>query len=175
MAASVNPFNWKLRNGELRAVTGFRFQRAMGSNFSGVAKCCRRVSDAVVSLNDAISLMTDVELRRRKIGNLLFNLAQPTLLCRRDKEGTRKANDNHRRFCEPFGWSDHMRDEVCKQPQGKFIPVVDFSRCEAKGPCAEACPYDVFEIRKIDPSDYANLGSCRSLKTGPTAEEFRIR
>jgi hypothetical protein len=90
MAASINPFDWKLRNGELRVVTGFRFPRAMGSNFSGVAQCCRRVSDAVVSLNDAISLMTDVELRRRKIGNLLFNLAQPTLLCRRDKEGTGK-------------------------------------------------------------------------------------
>ena len=26
-----------------------------------------------------------------------------------------------------------MSDEVCKQPQGKFTPVVDFSRCEAKG------------------------------------------
>jgi 4Fe-4S ferredoxin len=44
-----------------------------------------------------------------------------------------------------------MSDEVCKQPQGKFIPVVDLSRCEAKGPCAEVCPYDVFEIRKIEP------------------------
>jgi hypothetical protein len=35
-----------------------------------------------------------------------------------------------------FGWSNNMRDEVCKQPQGRFIPVVDFSRCETKGPCA---------------------------------------
>jgi NAD-dependent dihydropyrimidine dehydrogenase PreA subunit len=52
-----------------------------------------------------------------------------------------------------FRWSNSMTDEVCKQPQGKFIPVVDFSRCEAKGPCAEVCPYDIFEIRKIEPSE----------------------
>lgn len=57
-----------------------------------------------------------------------------------------------------------MTDEVCKQPPGKFIPVVDFSRCEAKGPCTEVCPYDVFEIRKIEPSDYANLGLLSKLK-----------
>jgi 4Fe-4S ferredoxin len=57
-----------------------------------------------------------------------------------------------------------MTGEVCKQPQGKFIPVVDFSRCEAQGPCVEMCPYDVLEIRKIEPSDYANLGFLSKLK-----------
>ena len=64
-----------------------------------------------------------------------------------------------------FRWSNSMTDEVCKQPQGKFIPVVDFSRCEAKGPCAEVCPYDIFEIRKIEPSDCANLGFLSKLQS----------
>lgn len=50
-----------------------------------------------------------------------------------------------------------MKDDACKQPPGKIVPVVDFSRCEAKGPCVEVCPYNVFEIRKIEPADYANL------------------
>jgi hypothetical protein len=37
-----------------------------------------------------------------------------------------------------------MADKVCKHPQGDVIPVVDFSRYEAKGPCVEAfkeCPF----------------------------------
>ena len=57
-----------------------------------------------------------------------------------------------------------MSDETCKQPAGRTIPVVDFSRCEAKGPCAEVCPYDVFEIRKIEQADYANLGLFAKFK-----------
>jgi len=57
-----------------------------------------------------------------------------------------------------------MHDEVCKQPSGKFIPVVDFSRCEAKGPCVEVCPYGVFAIRSIEPADYAKLGFLSKLK-----------
>jgi NAD-dependent dihydropyrimidine dehydrogenase PreA subunit len=57
-----------------------------------------------------------------------------------------------------------MTDTECKQPAGKLKPVVDFSRCEAKGPCAEVCPYDVFEIRTIEPADYAKLGFLAKLK-----------
>ena len=57
-----------------------------------------------------------------------------------------------------------MSAEDCIQPQGKFIPVVDFSRCEAKGPCAEVCPYDVFEIRIIEPCEYATLRPLSKLK-----------
>jgi 4Fe-4S ferredoxin len=57
-----------------------------------------------------------------------------------------------------------MSDQVCKHPQGNFVPVVDFSRCEAKGPCAKVCPYDVFEIRTIERSDYARLGLFSKFK-----------
>ena len=55
-------------------------------------------------------------------------------------------------------------EDICKQPAGRLIPVVDFTRCEAKGPCAEVCPYDVFEIRTIEPSDYAKLGVLSKIK-----------
>jgi 4Fe-4S ferredoxin len=57
-----------------------------------------------------------------------------------------------------------MGDIVCKQDPGTIVPVVDFSRCEAKGPCVEVCPYDVFEIRKIEPADYAALGTLSKFK-----------
>ncbi len=57
-----------------------------------------------------------------------------------------------------------MSDAVCNQPLGPFIPLVDFSRCEAKGPRAEVCPYNVFEIRKIDDADFAKLGLVAKFK-----------
>jgi NAD-dependent dihydropyrimidine dehydrogenase PreA subunit len=38
------------------------------------------------------------------------------------------------------------------------IPVVDHGRCEAKRDCVRVCPNDVFEVRRIDPDDFALLG-----------------
>ncbi|MBO9818491.1 NAD(P)-dependent alcohol dehydrogenase [Xanthomonas phaseoli pv. dieffenbachiae] len=35
-AAAINPIDWKVRNGELRMVTGNSFPRALGSDFSGI-------------------------------------------------------------------------------------------------------------------------------------------
>ena len=49
-------------------------------------------------------------------------------------------------------------DDLCKHPPGRFTPVIDHARCEAKGPCVEVCPYDVFEIRKIERADHALSG-----------------
>ena len=37
-AASVNPVDWKIRNGMMKFMTGRRFPRAMGSDFSGVVE-----------------------------------------------------------------------------------------------------------------------------------------
>lgn len=34
-AASINPMDWKIRNGGMRLITGFRFPRAMGTDFAG--------------------------------------------------------------------------------------------------------------------------------------------
>ena len=35
-AASVNPMDWKIRRGEMRALSGFRFPRGLGHDFAGV-------------------------------------------------------------------------------------------------------------------------------------------
>ena len=57
-----------------------------------------------------------------------------------------------------------MSDIDCKQPPGKTMPVVDYTRCEGKAACVEVCPYDVFEIRKVEPSDHARLGAMSKFK-----------
>ena len=46
----------------------------------------------------------------------------------------------------------------CPQPPGKYEPVIDRSRCEAKGPCVAACPYGVFEISALTAEEKAGLG-----------------
>lgn len=55
-------------------------------------------------------------------------------------------------------------DSHCKQPPGKFIPVIDRSRCEAKGPCVTACPYQVFEISPLTAEEKAGLSFLGRLK-----------
>jgi NAD-dependent dihydropyrimidine dehydrogenase PreA subunit len=45
------------------------------------------------------------------------------------------------------------------------VPRVDRGRCEGKKDCAEVCPYDVFEIRRIDDADFAALGPLGKLKS----------
>jgi 4Fe-4S ferredoxin len=56
-------------------------------------------------------------------------------------------------------------DKKCKHDAGIMIPVVDLAKCEAKGPCVEVCPYDVFEIQKISKSDFAKLPFIAKIKT----------
>ena len=53
---------------------------------------------------------------------------------------------------------------ACPQPPGEFEPVIDRSRCEAKGPCVPACPYAVLEIRPLADADKAALGFFARLK-----------
>ncbi|HMV42320.1 MAG TPA: 4Fe-4S binding protein [Leptospiraceae bacterium] len=53
----------------------------------------------------------------------------------------------------------------CEYSAGEYIPIVNFSKCEAKGPCIEVCPYDVFELRKIEEKDYNSLTLAGRLKT----------
>lgn len=53
----------------------------------------------------------------------------------------------------------------CKQDAGLFTPVVDRARCEGKADCVRVCPYSVFEVRRIDDSDFAGLGLFGRLKS----------
>ena len=54
--------------------------------------------------------------------------------------------------------------ELCKAAPATWRPVVDHARCEAKRDCVDVCPYDVFEVRRIDDADYAALGWLARLK-----------
>jgi len=52
----------------------------------------------------------------------------------------------------------------CKQEPGEFAPVVDRGKCEGKSDCVRVCPYDVFEVRRIDDEDYDTLSFIARLK-----------
>jgi NAD-dependent dihydropyrimidine dehydrogenase PreA subunit len=52
----------------------------------------------------------------------------------------------------------------CKKEPGELAPHVDRSKCEGKSDCVRVCPYDVFEVRRIDDGDYAALSLFARLK-----------
>ena len=47
---------------------------------------------------------------------------------------------------------------------GKWLPLIDHGRCEATSECVRVCPYNVFEVRRIDAKDYAALPLLGRLK-----------
>ena len=56
-------------------------------------------------------------------------------------------------------------EAACRAEAGAFAPRIDRSRCEGKSDCVEVCPYDVFEVRRIDDADFAQLGLFGKLKS----------
>jgi 4Fe-4S ferredoxin len=73
-------------------------------------------------------------------------------------------------------------DRFCKHPPGAFAPRIDRNGCEGKQACEVICPFDVFEIRRIEPEDFKALslvGRLRSVVHGrktaytPNAEACR--
>lgn len=48
-------------------------------------------------------------------------------------------------------------DPNCRFSPGVMVPVIDTMRCEAKGPCVPACPYDVLVIRAVPDAEKAKL------------------
>jgi NAD-dependent dihydropyrimidine dehydrogenase PreA subunit len=53
----------------------------------------------------------------------------------------------------------------CSAAPGESRPVVDHGACEGKRDCVEVCPYDVFEVRQIDDSDFAKLSFLGKMKS----------
>ena len=53
----------------------------------------------------------------------------------------------------------------CRAEPGELAPVVDRAKCEGKAECAEVCPYNVFEVRRIEDADFAALGVFAKLKS----------
>jgi 4Fe-4S ferredoxin len=52
----------------------------------------------------------------------------------------------------------------CKHEAGRFVPVIDRSRCEGKEDCVQVCPYSVFEMRQLSDSDKRALRPGARLK-----------
>ena len=57
-----------------------------------------------------------------------------------------------------------MTKDDCKQEAGLFAPRINRNRCEAKGDCVDACPYQVFEIQMVGDSDRDSLNLLGRLK-----------
>jgi NAD-dependent dihydropyrimidine dehydrogenase PreA subunit len=55
--------------------------------------------------------------------------------------------------------------QECKSEPGSFAPQINRSKCEGKHDCVDVCPYDVFEVRRMDDADYAQLGFFARLKS----------
>ena len=53
---------------------------------------------------------------------------------------------------------------TCKQPPGTVRPVIKLERCEGKADCVRVCPENVFEIRRIEATDYRRLGLLHRFK-----------
>jgi 4Fe-4S ferredoxin len=52
----------------------------------------------------------------------------------------------------------------CRFDPGYMTPVIDPTRCEAKGPCVPICPYDVLAIRPVPDEEKAVLPFTARLK-----------
>ncbi len=57
------------------------------------------------------------------------------------------------------------KTDPCKPEPGLLRPVVDRGKCEGKRECVKVCPYDVFEVRRIDDADFAVLGVLGKIKS----------
>ena len=55
--------------------------------------------------------------------------------------------------------------EECKASPGRYAPRVDHARCEGKSDCVAVCPYGVFEVRRIDDADFAQLSFLGKLRS----------
>jgi NAD-dependent dihydropyrimidine dehydrogenase PreA subunit len=55
--------------------------------------------------------------------------------------------------------------EECKAAPGSYVPRINRGKCEGKKDCVEVCPYNVFEVRTIDETDYNALSWFAKLKS----------
>ena len=55
--------------------------------------------------------------------------------------------------------------EQCRAAPGTWTPIVDRRRCEGKKDCVAVCPYDVFEVRRLDDAEFGALGLLGKLRS----------
>lgn len=56
-------------------------------------------------------------------------------------------------------------DSLQNDIKAKLKPVVNFNSCGGKEDCEVACPYEVFDVRKIDDADRHKLNLKGRIKT----------
>ena len=81
---------------------------------------------------------------------------------------TDPAENRPRLNSEKARWAAKLPDrpgEKCGAEAGANRPVVDRNACEGKRDCVEVCPYDVFEVRRIDDEDFSSLSFLGKLKS----------
>jgi 4Fe-4S ferredoxin len=54
--------------------------------------------------------------------------------------------------------------QLCNAEPAAWIPIVNHAACEGRHDCVDVCPYDVFEVRRIEADDYAALNLLGKLK-----------
>ncbi|HEX2916821.1 MAG TPA: 4Fe-4S dicluster domain-containing protein [Chloroflexia bacterium] len=59
--------------------------------------------------------------------------------------------------------SQEQKDD-CRPETGRNRPVIDRNRCEGKESCVEVCPYNVFEIRKLEGAERQQLSLVGKIK-----------
>jgi 4Fe-4S ferredoxin len=55
--------------------------------------------------------------------------------------------------------------ERCRATPAAYEPRIDRGSCEGKAECAAVCPYDVFEVRRMDDADFEQLSFFGRLKS----------
>lgn len=54
--------------------------------------------------------------------------------------------------------------ELCKAEPASYRPVIHHGKCEGKSDCVVVCPFDVFEVRRIDDADWQPLSLLNKVK-----------
>ncbi len=54
--------------------------------------------------------------------------------------------------------------ERCRAPPGRWIPIVDRTKCEGKEDCVVVCLYDVFQLGTLTEAEYGALGIVGRMK-----------
>ncbi|OUS25545.1 hypothetical protein A9Q99_21020 [Gammaproteobacteria bacterium 45_16_T64] len=52
----------------------------------------------------------------------------------------------------------------CERQSGNLAPKININRCEGKGPCVSACPYDVLEMGVLTTQDRRRLSLVGKVK-----------
>jgi 4Fe-4S ferredoxin len=53
---------------------------------------------------------------------------------------------------------------ACPPEAGKVVPRVERARCEGRAECEAVCPYDVFEVGRIQDDEFRSLPFVPRLK-----------